>query len=51
MTTAWHRFRATTDAYATLVEASTRLHASDLARHLGLKNDQRLAPRKGSEPL
>ncbi|MEV1068621.1 hypothetical protein [Streptomyces sp. NPDC050263] len=34
--TAWHRFRAATDAYATLVESAVRLHAQDLARQLGI---------------
>lgn len=36
MATAWYRFRTTTDTYATLVEAATRLHVRDLAQHLGL---------------
>ncbi|AXK35769.1 hypothetical protein DVA86_27205 [Streptomyces armeniacus] len=34
--TAWHRARAATDTYATLVEAVTRFHFPDLARQLGL---------------
>jgi hypothetical protein len=32
--TGWHRTRAGADAYATLLEASTRLHAGDLGRQL-----------------
>ncbi|MFI1030989.1 hypothetical protein [Streptomyces sp. NPDC020951] len=36
MGTAWHRFRAATDGYATLVESAVRLHAQDLARQLGI---------------
>lgn len=34
--TAWHRFRAATDAYATLVESAVHLHTQELARHLGI---------------
>ena len=34
--TGWHRTRAGADAYATLLEASARLYARDLARHLGV---------------
>ncbi|TVZ94918.1 hypothetical protein [Streptomyces sp. BK340] len=34
--TGHHRFRAATEAYATLLEAVVRLHAGDLARQLGL---------------
>ncbi|MBV7698338.1 hypothetical protein [Streptomyces sp. TRM70350] len=34
--TGWVRFRAATDAYATLVEAATRLHCRDLAQQLGM---------------
>lgn len=30
------RFRAATDAYATLVEAATRLHCRELAEHMGV---------------
>ncbi|MDT0573755.1 hypothetical protein RM704_41010 [Streptomyces sp. DSM 3412] len=49
MATAWHRFRVTTDAYATLVEAATRLHVGDLARHLGLESDGPLTRRRGTD--
>lgn len=34
--TGWHRTRTGVDAYAALLEASTRLYARDLARQLGL---------------
>ncbi|MFJ4974522.1 hypothetical protein ACIP6X_04100 [Streptomyces coeruleorubidus] len=34
--TAWRRGRSAVDAYAMLVEAAARLHASTLARHLSL---------------
>ncbi|MET7853510.1 hypothetical protein ABZT48_36125 [Streptomyces avermitilis] len=34
--TAWRRGRSAVDAYAALVEAAARLHASTLAQHLGL---------------
>ncbi|WP_141747266.1 hypothetical protein [Streptomyces agglomeratus] len=34
--TSWRRTRTAADTYATLLEAATRLHARDLAEHLGL---------------
>jgi hypothetical protein len=34
--TGWHRTRTSVGAYATLLEASTRLYARDLAHHLGV---------------
>ena len=34
--TARHHTRTATDTYATLLEAATRLHAGELARHLGI---------------
>ncbi len=36
MTTAWHRARTATNTYALLLEATARLHTTDLARSLGL---------------
>jgi len=43
----WHRTRAGADAYATLLEASTRLYARDLARHLGVDHGQSLDQQTG----
>jgi hypothetical protein len=40
--TGWYRTRIGADAYATLLEASTRLYARDLARHLGIDHTQTL---------
>ena len=45
--TGWHRTRAGADAYATLLEASTRLYARDLARHLGVARAQSLDQQTG----
>ncbi|MFJ8929937.1 hypothetical protein ACIRLA_25475 [Streptomyces sp. NPDC102364] len=36
--TAWQRTRNATETHALLLEAATRLHAGDLARHLGLEH-------------
>ena len=45
--TGWHRTRAGADAYATLLEASTRLYARDLAHHLGVDHAQSLNQQTG----
>ena len=45
--TGWHRTRAGADAYATLLEASTRLYARDLARDLGVDHAQSLDQQTG----
>lgn len=47
--TAWRRARTVTDSYATLVEATVRLYAPDLARHLGLAQAGPLTRQTGSE--
>ncbi|MGP4051863.1 hypothetical protein [Streptomyces sp. 2A115] len=46
--TAWHRFRAATDAYATLVESAVRLHTQELARQLGIGRRGPLTRRHGA---
>ncbi|MFF5496750.1 hypothetical protein [Streptomyces aquilus] len=46
--TAWHRFRAAADAYATLVESAVRLHVQDLARALGIGRRGPLTPAHGA---
>ena len=45
--TGWHRTRAGTDAYATLLEAAARLYARDLARRLGIDHAQSLDQQTG----
>ncbi len=45
--TGWHRTRTGADAYATLLEASTRLYGRDLARHLGVDHAQSLDQQTG----
>ena len=45
--TGWHRTRVGADAYATLLEASTRLYARDVARHLGIDHAQSLDKQTG----
>ncbi|MEV7887773.1 hypothetical protein ACWD3I_16125 [Streptomyces sp. NPDC002817] len=46
--TAWYRFRAATDAYATLVESAVRLHVQELARSLGIGRRGPLTPAHGA---
>jgi hypothetical protein len=43
----WHRTRTSADAYATLLEASSRLYARDLAHHLGVDHSQPLGQQTG----
>jgi hypothetical protein len=43
--TGWRRTRTSADVYAALLEASTRLHAGDLAHHLGVD----CSPRSGQQ--
>jgi hypothetical protein len=43
----WHRTRLSADAYASLLEAGTRLYARDLARHLGIDHAQPLDRQAG----
>jgi len=45
--TGWHRTRTGADAYATLLEAGTRLYARNLARHLGADHAQTIDQRTG----
>ena len=45
--TGWHRTRIGADAYATLLEASTRLYTRELARHLGVDQAQSLDQQTG----
>jgi hypothetical protein len=42
-----HRTRASADAYATLLEAGTRMYARDLARQLGVDQAPSLGPQTG----
>jgi hypothetical protein len=48
VTSRW-RTRTATDVYAALLEATTRLHARDLAQHLGLSSNGSLTPELGDE--
>jgi hypothetical protein len=45
--TAHHRIRTTTDTYATLLETTTRLHATALATQLGIDHTGPLTPQLG----
>jgi len=43
----WQRIRVTADTHATLLEAATRLHTSELARQLGVEHTTPLTPHIG----
>ena len=47
--TGWVRTRSAADTYALLLEAATRVHAGDLARHLGHDLPGSLTPEAGDE--
>lgn len=47
-TIAWHRTRTTTDTYARLIEAATRLHIHDLATQLGIDPTGKTLPALGA---
>lgn len=47
-TIAWHRTRTTTDTYARLIEAATRLHIHDLATQLGIDPTDKTLPALGA---
>ncbi|MFJ9554143.1 hypothetical protein ACIRPH_10020 [Nocardiopsis sp. NPDC101807] len=45
--TGWWRIRASVNVYATLLEATTRIHSRNLAEHLGLDPPPSLTPETG----